>query len=645
MNVVVNPWKLPWFENKFFIFSFILWFVFFIYSYLKKWKYIKKWFTELLVFIIWIFIALTPWIWKNIYDSTSNLSISTIISWTNEKFKLVPTKIYSDTEIEEIKKNNFKEKMTSSWAATNEDFWRYFGYGKWINNYVKLPWNLSMQINQWWEYTDIWYIFLALIPLIFIFLPYRDKYYSLWTLFIILFEFLIFHQKFLTNLMSQINLPLWYFFILLLFIIPLFYLNYLLKHNKLNYLFKLNLVFTIFYTFLWTISAFWIVWYWITMYFSFLVMIAICFCYITCYKDDISEKNLNIRFFWSIVAFLIIWLYFMNSVFPHSFNNLKSASYAEYKLWQMNTSEAPFLYHREYLNILYELNIADNKKEKFITDNITSDIIKGYFISLNDKKNISLIIQLLNNYQNTNSFPNYESLPNEEKIKIKNIMNEAKLSQNKIYEWILNPKNEYKNKEWIYRIWTFLVYHISENNKRILDDSLITQFNDYIYNEDPNIAIQNMQDLWLKYLLSDLNAATIDQDSAHNLTTRYDKLLKTFVSSKLELIDTDSMCLQVALEDYKINKDINKYMNIAWVNYESYKDWKTITRWEKAMICYEYIYDLLSNNKISETSFSFLLWLKNYYDENKDTLNTKDSVLQVIHSNYWKSFKVLFKIK
>jgi hypothetical protein len=224
-------------------------------------------------------------------------------------------------------------------------------------------------------------------------------------------------------------------------------------------------------------------------------------------------------------------------------------------------------------------------------------------------------------------------------------MNEAKLSQNKIYEWILNPKNEYKNKEWIYRIWTFLVYHISENNKRILDDSLITQFNDYIYNEDPNIAIQNMQDLWLKYLLSDLNAATIDQDSAHNLTTRYDKLLKTFVSSKLELIDTDSMCLQVALEDYKINKDINKYMNIAWVNYESYKDWKTITRWEKAMICYEYIYDLLSNNKISETSFSFLLWLKNYYDENKDTLNTKDSVLQVIHSNYWKSFKVLFKIK
>jgi hypothetical protein len=100
----------------------------------------------------------------------------------------------------------------------------------------------------------------------------------------------------------------------------------------------------------------------------------------------------------------------------------------------MNTSEAPFLYHREYLNILYELNIADNKKEKFITDNITSDIIKGYFISLNDKKNISLIIQLLNNYQNTNSFPNYESLPNEEKIKIKNIMNEAKLSQNKIYE-------------------------------------------------------------------------------------------------------------------------------------------------------------------------------------------------------------------
>ena len=220
-----------------------------------------------------------------------------------------------------------------------------------------------------------------------------------------------------------------------------------------------------------------------------------------------------------------------------------------------------------------------------------------------------------------------KKIPEEEKIKIQNIMNEAKISQNKIYYWILNPKDEYKNKDWIYRIWTFLKYHISENNKRLLEDSLITQFNDYIYNDDPDKAILNMQNLWLKYLLSDLNAATIDQDSEHNLTDRYEKLLKTFTSEKLELIDTDSMCLKIALYDYKINNDIDKYMNIAWVNYESYIDWKTISRWSKAMICYEYMYNLLQNNLISEDNFSYLLWLKKYYDENKNSPDLKNKVL------------------
>jgi hypothetical protein len=49
-------------------------------------------------------------------------------------------------------------------------------------------------------------------------------------------------------------------------------------------------------------------------------------------------------------------------------------------------------------------------------------------------------------------------------------------------------------------------------------------------------------------LLVDLNAATIDKDARHNLTTRFEKLLSTFRSDKLELVETDSICLKVALE-------------------------------------------------------------------------------------------------
>jgi len=52
-------------------------------------------------------------------------------------------------------------------------------------------------------------------------------------------------------------------------------------------------------------------------------------------------------------------------------------------------------------------------------------------------------------------------------------------------------------------------------------------------------------------MLTDLNAATIDKDPRHDLTRRYENLLKTFTSDKLELIETDSVCLKIALEDYK----------------------------------------------------------------------------------------------
>jgi len=60
-----------------------------------------------------------------------------------------------------------------------------------------------------------------------------------------------------------------------------------------------------------------------------------------------------------------------------------------------------------------------------------------------------------------------------------------------------------------------------------------------------------------------LNAATIDNDPRHNLTKRYEDLLKSFTSNRLELIQTDSLCLNIALEDYKKDKDINEYLILA----------------------------------------------------------------------------------
>jgi hypothetical protein len=92
------------------------------------------------------------------------------------------------------------------------------------------------------------------------------------------------------------------------------------------------------------------------------------------------------------------------------------------------------------------------------------------------------------------------------------------------------------------------------------------QFGKYFYTENANTTIERMEKLGLKYLLVDLNAATIDKDPRHDLTKRFEQLLATFKSDKLELVQTDSLCLQMALEE----KDPATYMTYAGVNYESY---------------------------------------------------------------------------
>jgi hypothetical protein len=69
--------------------------------------------------------------------------------------------------------------MSASGKTTNEDLGRYFGYENGINNYLKLPYNLTMQVNQSGEYTDITFIFLALLPAILLFLGYRHPIISI----------------------------------------------------------------------------------------------------------------------------------------------------------------------------------------------------------------------------------------------------------------------------------------------------------------------------------------------------------------------------------------------------------------------------------------------------------------------------------
>ncbi len=557
LNVVVEKNSNT---NLFSLISAIFWISFLIIWYFKHKTNIKKFLINTFVFFLGIIIALLPWFWKNIYQAkinNKNINLWVLLSWQAKSFKADYTKIHTKEELEKIEKN-YKSWLSSSWTTTNEDLGRYFGYEKWINNYLRLPFNITMQINQKWEFTDISMLFLAFIPIIFLFLSYKFPFLSYVNLIFITFEILYFiipeTRIYFTNIFDKLILPFWYIVLFLIAIVPLIFLYFSLKNTQLNKLFKINLIFSFVYIFLFVISAFWIVWYWIVLYYSLLLMIWISLFKIWEYKKNDDKKTIETKLFWSFVIFNLFVIYFFISVFPHVFFNLYHAWYPHYKAWNIEANEALFAYHPEYKTILFNLNIDRNKLAK----NQTS-------ISLNQ---------------------------------------------------ILQPNKNIQNTANIYRIWTFLKYYIEWNYYRLFEDSLVTQFDKYIYDKNSvDNTVENMKKLGFKYLLVDLNAATIDKDPRHNLTNRYEKLLKTFTSNKLQLIETDSICLKLALEDYKkspkTQKDLQNYMTIAWVNYYSYPEKnKFISPSYKQKICKQRILELIKNNKVDKNNYPYLLNIK-----------------------------------
>ncbi len=634
MNVVALD--TPELKTNFSLISLIVWIAFLVTARVQTKKRFRKFIPRIWTLLIGILLAIAPWWIQNIFstlESWKKIWVSALISWHAERFNVDYSKIYEKKQLEAIENNSLLIWLNSSWTTTNEDFWRYFGYEKGINNYVKLPWNLTMQNNQGWEFTTIWFLFLALLPAVFLFLPFRRKEYSLWIYGLIFFEILLFiipqTRELFTNIMTNISLPYGYLLILLLALVPLIFFIPTLQKKELTKLFKINLIFAIFYSFLWWISAFWIVWYGIVMYFNFILMIIFGWYYIWWFKSDDKKNEIELKFFGSVVFFSIICIYLFLSVFPHSFNNLKSAWYKDYKTGNTTVAEAPYLFHPEYLGILYNLNINPEKSELFIEDSINSDQIRNIIKSNKLKNNITWVKEVLSQILQDKRLDTV-------------LKKSAQDSLQSIYKNISKPKLEYKNVWGIYRIWTFLKYHISENNKRLLEDSLLTEFSKYIYDKNVNKWVEKMDKLWIKYLLVDLNAATIDKDPRHELTARYEKLLTTFTSTKLELIETDSMCLKVGLEEYKKNKNIETYLELAGVNYDGYTtDNQMIKRSLKQVACYEKVISLIKSKKVTQDSYSYL----NIYIPHLAKLKTTQEKVMFLHKYVWHGFKVLFKVK
>ena len=108
-------------------------------------------------------------------------------------------------------------------------------------------------------------MYLALLPIIFLFLPYRRKEYVYVTLAVSVIGFIAFFYPptatMMNGIMATVSLPFGYIFIFCTFLLWLL-LNVITDpEKKLMKLFHVNLVFALFYTFLWTLSAYGIVWY------------------------------------------------------------------------------------------------------------------------------------------------------------------------------------------------------------------------------------------------------------------------------------------------------------------------------------------------------------------------------------------------
>ena len=577
------------------IFLVLAWVIFW-YSYLKNKNILSDYIKitiEIGFLILGFFLILSPWFIKNISEREADLPVSIwyILWWYSQDFLADYSNLYTPNELAQIQSNG-DARMNNEWTTNNEDFGRYFGYEEGINNYLKLPFNLSFQLNQKWEFTDISFIFFALLPILFLFLVFKRIQYMYIFAGIIALVFVYYIPSsvsaVITQAFSNFWLPGWYILIVLFYVFPLMYLYYTLEKNNHNNNILSVLSFLSIYLLLWAVSAFWIVWYGIVMYFVFIVLILLL---VNTFEHSLESQNQGIKkYSWSL-SYIVAWIiavYLLSSAIPHWITNLKTAWYSDYKIWLQTEEAAVFEFHPDYFNILYNLNLGKGEQNDFfvssrnklleiIDDDPNNIDVVEMVRDIKDIERLFQVLQQLTRY-------NIEWGLNED---IESLLQE-------MYVTILYPKQEQRNTQVIYRVGTFLKYFITENSSRIMEDSLLTAFDEYIYDENLDVSHERFRKLWLRYILLDLNAATIDQDPEKRLTQRYEHLLAFLTHPKVELISSDSVCLKLANDVFKDNKNLKSYIELAGVNYGSVE-----MRTQKVESCLESISRVIWLQKIN----------------------------------------------
>lgn len=523
-----------------------------------------------------------------------------------------------------------------------------------------------MQANQKGEFTDITYIFLALVPVTLLFARTKNsKKHIIWIggicifLFLSIFTFGNIFEKFpkssifsspdffntITIFFEKIPL-IWAYFILIALVSAfLFLVEFCLKDDDENNHLKSILFFTALYGLIFWVSSFGIVWYGVVIYFFFLIIIALCLHSFNTISHTDDEDTIFTKHIVIIITIITLIPYMTLSVFSHGVNNLKNANYDIYKFFGTSQDTTIFMYKQEYFTPILELNIKNpdhitQETLEKIQNSSIKNILKQIPENTLTAKNLPKILQsLIFSIQQENH--QLSKLPNspQKTTKIsenKKLLIDTENILDDLYQKILYPSPENLNNLGVYRVGTFMSYFIQNNRSRFFDDSLINEFQAMLYDENSDTTLDRMEKIGLKYFLIDLNAATIDRDERHALTTRFENLLTTIRNPRLELIDTDNICLRIAIDEYHNGKLQNPrdFLDIAGTNYESYVNDVRILRQHKQQNCLDYI--------IKEKIYEKYDYIKNIIPTDSTDEDVKISLSEIIRQQ---TFFALFKFK
>lgn len=450
-----------------------------------------------------------------------------------------------------------------------------------------------------------------------------------WAYFLGMLLLFFFKVPALTSLFTSLQLPLGYIVIVILALFPFVVLHYDTRNEEEpeDSTFLSLFGFVTVYSLIFVVAAYGIVWYGILMYFGFLAIMAMCMN-----TDRFSESE---KVYTGIAMICVIFPYFLLSVIPHAWNNLPEDS-MDFKIWKISEYEGIFQGRSEYIKVLDKLNLKDGSKvvEKIRTSATNPDLVK--LLADYPSASISDIVGILDMAERLGA--------GKQTAQYKALALDARKLKSMAYENLLYPSADNRNTEKIYRMGTFLTYYINENRTRFYDDSLIGAFELYFEGKDRDATAANMHKLGLRYLLVDLNAATIDQDPRRDLTRRYEKILDFIKADKVRLIATDSLCLQVAL-DLKTNEN---YMNLAGTNYVSFtKDeagnLRGISPSDKTNFCGKVLAQIITENRVTDKDFTYLQPLAQYVvsKKPKDEDAAVSLILPYIGRTWMAAFEIL----